>query len=233
MKFLNGNFFAAENTEFTEKADFLKFLSARSVFAAANFLLLFVLCCAFAFAQEAGGVKGKVRTSKGDGISGVEVIARQKGENVKSAISDSGGKFVLGELKPGLYNIVFSKNGYSSGVMYNVEVKKKKTNDLSDRLILSVDQGTLILVKGSVFDQNGRSVYGAKIEIEKISGDGSKRKVGSGSTSESGEFTFRQPDQAAKYRVTASVKGASASKEVAVESAGIYRLAITLNLEKE
>jgi hypothetical protein len=117
--------------------------------------------------------------------------------------------------------------------MYNIEVKKKKTSDLGDRLVLTVDQGTLILVKGSVFDQNGRSIYGAKVEIEKISGDGSKRKIGSGSTSESGEFTFRQPDQAAKFRVTASIKGASASKEVTVDSAGVYRLAITLEMKSE
>jgi len=184
----------------------------------------------FATAQDFGGVKGKVRTTKGDSISGVEIIARQKGEDVKSIMSDSGGKFVLDGLKEGLYNIVFSKNGYSSGVMYNVEVRKKKTSDLGDRLVLTVDQGTLILVKGSVFDQDGRSIYGAKVEIEKISIDGSKRKIGSGVTSQSGEFTFRQPDQAAKFRVTASMKGASASKEVTVDSAGIYRLAITLQV---
>ncbi len=230
MKFLNGKFFA---TEFTGKTNFLKFLSVRSVFSVANFLLLFVLCCTFVFAQDTGGIRGKVRTTKGDSISGVDVIARQKGEDVKSAISDSSGKFVLEAIKTGLYNIVFSKNGYSSGVMYNVEVRKKKTSDLGDRLILTVDQGTLILVKGSVFDQNGRSVYGAKVEFEKISADGSTRRIGSGSTSQSGEFTFRQPDRAAKFRVTASMKGASASKEISVDSAGIYRLAITLEMRAE
>lgn len=203
------------------------------------FTNLILFCLIFAFssflvvAQETGAIKGKVRTTTGDGISSVEIIARQKGEDVKSATSDGSGKFVLDGLKNGLYNVVFSKNGYGSGIMYNVEVKKKKTSDLGDRLVLTVDQGTLVLIKGSVFDRSGRSVYGAKVEIEKISGDGSKRKIGSGSSSESGEFTFRQPDQSAKFRVTASLKGASASKEITVDSAGIYRLAITLNLEKE
>ena len=232
MKILDNNFFATENAKFPEKTNTIKFLSVRSVFSVANFFLFFALSCAFAFAQETGGVKGKVRTTKGDGISGVQIIARQKGEDIKSASSDSDGKFVLSGLKPGLYNLVFNKNGYSSGVRYNVEVEKKKINDLGERLTLSIDQGTLILVKGSVFDQNGRSVYGAKVEIEKISSDGSTRKIGSGLTSQSGEFTFRQPDQAAKFRVIASMKGVSASKEISVDSAGIYRLAITLNLEK-
>lgn len=197
------------------------------------FFFIFAFSGFLVFAQETGAIKGKVRTTKGDAISGVEVIARQKGEDVKSATSDSSGKFVLDGLKTGLYNVAFSKNGFSSGVIYNVEVRKKKTSDLGDRLILAVDQGTLILIKGSVFDQNGRSVYGAKVEIEKISGDGSKRRIGSGSTGESGEFTFRQPDQAAKFRVTASLKGATGSKEVTVDSAGIYRLAITLEMRDE
>jgi hypothetical protein len=195
-------------------------------------MLSFALSASLAYAQDTGSIKGKVRTSKGDGISSVEVIARQKGKDIKFATSDSNGKFVLGGLASGLYNVVFNKNGYSAGVMYNVEVKKKQVNDLGDRLILTVDQGTLVLIKGSVFDKNGRSVYGAKVEIVKISGDGSTRKIGSGLTNQSGEFTFRQPEQAAKFRITASAKGASASKEISVDSAGIYRFAITLNLEK-
>lgn len=196
------------------------------------FVIVFALSGFLVSAQETGGVKGKVRTAKGDSIVGVKITARQKGEDKKSSISDKDGKFELNGLQPGFYNLVFDKNGFSSGVRYNVEIKKKKITDLGDRLILSVDQGTLVLVKGSVFDQNGRSVYGAKVEMEKISGDGSPLKIGSVFTSQSGEFTFRQPDETAKFRVTASLKGKSASKEINVESAGIYRLAITLNVEK-
>ncbi|MCA1639379.1 MAG: carboxypeptidase-like regulatory domain-containing protein [Acidobacteria bacterium] len=195
-------------------------------------ILSFVLSVSLAFAQDAGSIKGKVRTSKGDGISSVKVIARQKNEDIKSVMSDANGKFVLNGLESGLYNVVFNKNGYSAGVMYNIEVKKKEVNDLGDRLILTVDQGTLVLIKGSVFDQNGRSIYGAKVEIVKITGAGSTRKIGSGLTTQSGEFTFRQPEQPAKFRITASAKGVSASKEISVDSAGIYRLAITLNVEK-
>jgi hypothetical protein len=197
------------------------------------FVFLSTFSVAFASAQDTGGVKGKIRTARGDGIANVSVTARLKGADVKSANSDGDGKFVLKGLEPGVYNIAFSKAGFSSGVKYNVEVEKNKISDLGDRLILNVDQGTLVFIKGSVFDQNGRSIYGAKIEIEKISGDGSKRKIGSGLTSESGEFTFRQPDQAAKFLVTASMKGKTASKEINVESPGIYRLAITLQLSNE
>ena len=194
-------------------------------------MLLFAFS-SLASAQDTGGLKGKVRTTKGEGIAGVTVTVRQKGEDVTSAASDTKGNFIINGLKPGLYNLAFTKSGYSSGVLYNIEVKKKKETDLGDRLVLSVDQGTLVLVKGSVFNQDGVSVFGAKVEIEKLNSDGSTKKVGSGYTSESGEFTFRFPQGTAKYRVTATAKGVSASKEIEVDSAAIYRLAITLNIEK-
>jgi hypothetical protein len=207
--------------------------SFRSVFFVVNFVLLLALSSVFAVAQETGGVKGKIRTNKGDGIGGVSVSARLNGSEVKSVKSDEKGNFTLNGLDPGVYTIVFDKSGYNSAAKYNVEVKKDKTIDLGERLILGTDIGTQVIVKGSVFDQNGRSIYGAKIEIQKVNGDGSTRKIGSGYTSQSGEFTFRFKEGAAKFRIVASAKGASASKEVEVESAAIYRTAITLNLLRD
>lgn len=198
--------------------------------------LLLVTILAFssvlAAAQETGGVKGKVRTTKGDGIASASVTARQNGEDVKTTTADEKGNFTLENLKAGNYNLVFSKSGYSSGVMYNVEVKKKKTNDLGDRLVLMTDQGTQVIIKGSVFNPDGRSVGGAEIKIEKVLSDGSFKKVGSYVSTYSGEFTFRFAEGAAKYRITATAKGASASKEVEVDSAAIYRLAITMEGKK-
>jgi hypothetical protein len=210
--------------------------------------IFFILIAAFssvaAFAQDTGGIKGKVRTTRGDGISGVTITARQNGEDVKSVTSDSGGKFLLNNLKIGIYNIVFTKNGYSSGLKYDVEVRKGKVGDLGDRLILTVDQGTQVIIKGTVFDENGRSVAGVKVEIEKILSDGSVKKFGlvytssgndvgirGGDGNSRGDFTFRFNEGATKFRVTASAKGTSASKEVEVSSAAIYRLAITLSVK--
>ncbi len=196
------------------------------------FFILITALSSVASAQETGGIKGKVRTTRGDAISGVTITARQNGEDVKTVTSDSGGKFVLDNLKTGIYNVVFTKNGYSSGLKYNVEVIKGKTGDLGDRLILTVDQGTQVIIKGSVFNQDGRSLPGVEVKIERLSESGTVKKVGNVYSSESGEFTFRQPEGAAKFRVTASAKGASASKEVEVSGAAIYRLALTLSSEK-
>ena len=194
--------------------------------------LLLTFSSLTASAQETGGFKGKVRTVKGEGIAAATVTARLKGEDVKSTTADAKGNFVLEGLKAGNYNVVFNKDGYSSGVLYNVEVKKKKTNDLGERLILSVDQGTQVIIKGSVFAADGRSAGGAKVLIEKVASDGSVKKVGSSIASYSGEFTFRFSESAAKYRITASVKDSTASKEIEVTSAAIYRLAIRLDTKQ-
>ncbi len=198
--------------------------------------VLFIFLLAFssfaAFAQNTGGAKGKVRTSRGDGLSGATVTARQDSEDVKSVKSDAKGNFELKGLKPGLYNFVFEKNGFSTGVKYNVEIKKDKEVNLGDRLVLTVDKGTQVIINGSVYNQAGFGIYGAKIEIEKISADGKKRKVSSGYSSEFGEFNFRFSEGTARFRVTASAKGVSASKEIEVDNPAVYRVAITLEMPK-
>src|SRR6478672_12006609 len=119
-------------------------------------------------AQNVGGVKGKIRTTKGSGIAGATVTARKKGTDIKTTKANSSGEFVLHALETGRYNLVFEAPGYSSGVLYNVEVSKNKTADLGDRLILTPDQGNQIFLKGSVFDKQGFSVAGAKIEVLRV-----------------------------------------------------------------
>ena len=195
------------------------------------FIAIFVVSSVSVTAQT-GGVKGKIRNSKGNGIASVTITARQDGKDIKTVKSDGKGNFIIQDLENGVYNLVFDGKGYSSSLLSNVEVKKNKVRELPDSLILAVDQGTLVVIKGSVFNQDGRSVTGAEVTIEKISSDGSTRKLGSVYTNVSGEFTFRQPEGAAKFRLTAKLKDQTASKEVEVDSAAIYRLALNLTLEK-
>jgi len=193
-------------------------------------LLCTALFAAATIAQNTGGIKGKVRTTKGSGIGGATVTARKKGIDIKSTKANSSGEFVLNDLETGRYNVVFEAPGFSSGVLYNVEINKNKTSDLGDRLILTLDQGNQIILKGSVFDKQGFSVPGAKIEISSMGSDGSKRSLGNTYTDVSGEFTFRPKTEAAKLQVTATYKGISASQDVDVDNPAIYRLAISLDL---
>jgi len=200
-----------------------------------NVLLFFLLSavCLLPSAFAQGGIKGKVRNNKGSGIAGATVIARLSGRDVKTVKSDAKGNFAMQGLNAGTYNVVIDADGYATGVKFGVEIKDGSVRDLGDRLILSVGQGTQVLIKGSVFFKEGTSVTAAKVEIERINEDGSTKNLGSTYTSSSGEFTFRPPAGTAKVRVTAKYKGASGSKEIVeIANAGIYRTAITLDISR-
>jgi hypothetical protein len=178
-------------------------------------------------------VKGKIRNLRGDRIAGATVTARKNSNDVRSVKSNSKGEFLLDGLETGTYNIIFDASGYSTAIKNNVEIKRKKIVDMGDRLFLQIDKGTQVIVNGSVFFKEGTSVTGAKVDIEKIASDGSTSKVGTVMTNISGEFTFRQPQGSAKYRITAHYKDSSASKEIEVDSAAIYRTAISLNISRD
>ena len=193
-------------------------------------LTLTVVASSIVFAQ--GGVKGKVRSRTGAGIANTTVTARQDGKDIKSAKSNSKGEFVLSGLRSGVYSLVFDADGFQSGLYQGLEIKDGDTRNLGDRLILMPDQGTQVIINGSVFYKEGTSLGGAKIEIERVNPDGTTKKVTTVYTNVSGEFTFRQPQAAAKFRITAKFKGAEGTKEVEVDTAAIYRLAITLDISR-
>jgi len=199
-------------------------------------ILLFFLLSAFCFLPSVfaqGGVKGKVRNVKGGAISGATVTARLDGKDVKTVTADSKGSFMMQGLRAGTYNVVFDADGYSTGVKFGVEIKNGSVRDLGDRLILAVDQGTQVIIKGSVFFREGTSVAAAKVELERVNEDGSTKSLGTAYTNISGEFTFRHSLGASKVRVTAKYKGTSGSKEISeIVNAGIYRTAITLDISR-
>jgi uncharacterized GH25 family protein len=198
----------------------------------AVFVLLTAFCSLLTVYAQGGGIKGKVRNPKGGGIAGATVTARQDGKDVRSVRSDAKGNFVMEGLRSGVYNIVFDADGYSSGVKYGVEVEKK-VRDLGDRLILGVDPGNQIILKGLVFFKEGFSVTGAEVTIEKVNADGSTKEITETFSDSSGEFAYRVPSSGiSKLRVTAKYKAASASKEIEIGGPAIYRLAITLDISK-
>lgn len=193
-------------------------------------LLTVLLSTALAFGQS-GGVKGKVRSNKGSGIPSATVTARLSGKDIKTVKADAKGTFQLTGLSSGVYSLVFDADGYQTGLLQGVEVKGG-VRDLGDRLILFPDQGIQVIINGSVFYKEGVSLGGAKIDIERVNADGSTKKVTTLYTTIQGEFTFRQPQGAAKFRITARYKGAEGTKEVEVNTAAIYRLAITLDISR-
>jgi hypothetical protein len=194
--------------------------------------VVFVLlaACLTAVAQKGGtgSVKGKVKVEAGT-AAGVAVVVRRGEQEVARTSTDKGGSFVVSGLQPGIYGLTFRKEGLSVGTIENVEVKSGKTRSLGDRLVLSVDEGSIAFIRGSVFGPSGRSVPGAKVELARILEDGSTKKIDGRVTTETGSFVFRLTPEQGKYRVTAKISGAeTASKDVEVDGAAVYRLAISL-----
>lgn len=178
--------------------------------------------------KTVGAIKGKVRVETGT-PNGVTVLVRRGQTEVARGETQKNGDFLISRLTPGVYGLTFRKPGLSIGTIEDVEVKAGKTRSLGDRLILTVDEGSLAFVAGSVFSADGRSVPGAKVELARILDDGTEKKIDSRITTETGSFKFRLAPEQAKYRV--SVKGSGDNPVVAdvrVDGAAVYRVALNL-----
>ncbi len=176
-----------------------------------------------------GTVKGKVRDADGASVAGATVTAQQNERDVASAMTNSKGEFTLANLAAGSYTLVFRKPGLQVGTMQNVEVVRGKTRSLRDRLVLPVDEGSLAFVRGSVFDSEGRSLPGVRVELARVAPDGAARRVVNRLSDSTGAFAFRVSPERGVYRVTAKRNGAEPiSKDVEVEGAMVYRVALTL-----
>ena len=175
-----------------------------------------------------GGIKGKVRVETGT-PAGVTVVVRRGETEVTRATTDKNGDFVVSKLTPGKYGLTFRKPGLSIGSMEDIEVKAGKTRSLGDRLILTIDEGSIAFVSGSVFNADGRSVPNAKVELSRILEDGTVKKIDGRVTTETGSFKFRLSPEAGKYRVSVKRDGAEpVSKDVEVDGAAVYRIALSL-----
>ena len=177
--------------------------------------------------RSTGTLKGRVHVETGS-PAGVAVIVRQGDRELTHSKTDRNGDFTLPGLAPGIYGLTFRKPGLSVGTIDGIEVKAGKTRSFRD-LILSIDEGSIAFIRGSVFNETGLSFPNARVELARILDDGSVKKIDGRVTNETGSFVFRLAPDAAKYRVTAKADGRQpASKDVEVDSPAVYRIAISL-----
>lgn len=178
--------------------------------------------------KTTGSIKGKVKTESGS-AEGIRVTARQGEREVASAATNRKGQFEIAGLAAGRYSIMFRKTGLSVAEVKDFEVVAGKSRSLKSDLVLPIDEGSLIFVKGSVFSEEGRSIRGAQVELARIDPDGRVKKIDGRISTDSGSFSFRLPVETARYRVTAKMDGmATVSKDVTVEGAAVYRVALSL-----
>ena len=176
--------------------------------------------------KSLGTIKGKIRVETGT-PAGVTVVVRRGETEVTRVETQKGGDFTISRLTPGVYGLTFRKPGLSIGTIEEVEVKAGKTRSLGDRLILTVDEGSIAFLSGAVFSPDGRSVPNAKVELARILDDGSTKKIDGRLTTETGSFKFRLSPDAAKYRVTVKTNGSQpVTKDVEIDGAAVYRVAL-------
>jgi hypothetical protein len=176
-----------------------------------------------------GNIVGRVKVAPGATPAGVAVTVRRGDEEVTRRETNSKGEFEFQGLEPGTYGLTLRKAGLEVGRMEDVQVRAGKTVSLKDRLYLGVDDGAIAHIRGSVFDANGRSVNGAKVELARVESDGSLSKLDSRVSNATGSFAFRLSPDRARYRLTAKADGAEpTTEELNVEGAAIYRIALSL-----
>jgi hypothetical protein len=193
-------------------------------------LAVMMAAAAVSLAQDksVGAIKGKVRVETGT-PSGVTVVVRRGETEVARVETQKNGEFLVSRLTPGKYGLTFRKAGLSIGTMEDVEVKAGKTRSLGDRLILTIDEGSIAFIGGSVFAADGRSVPNARVELSRIMEDGSVKKIDGRVTTETGSFKFRLSPEPAKYRVSVKAGGAEpVTKDVEIDGAAVYRVALSL-----
>ncbi len=123
------------------------------------------------------------------------------------------------------------ETGSPSGVLVVVrQGDREVARTTSDRNgEFDIHKRSITFLRGSIFDENGRSLPNARVELARILDDGSVKKLDSRVTNETGSFVFRLSADTAKYRVTAKADGRQpASHDVDVDSAAVYRIAISL-----
>ena len=201
-------------------------MNSTKLISAATILLLLSIGC-LAQDKSTGALRGKVRVEKGS-PAGVAIILRQGEKEVTRVTSDKKGDFIIARVPAGIYGLTVRKPGLAVGSIENVEVKAGKTRSLGDHLVLAVDEGSIAFIRGSVFNEGGRSVRNVRVELARIIDEQSTEKLDSRITGETGEFVFRLSPDTAKYRLTVKTNGAQLdSKDVAVDGPAVYRVSLS------
>jgi len=188
-----------------------------------------------AWQKTAGGsLRGLVQDEKGRPLAGITVraIDRRTNERVGEATTDEKGLFVIENLKPARYALLFSSPEYQQAVVSSVDVQKGRDTRLERPVRLRRVELTASLI-GATFDPNGFLLPGVRVVLERIPTEEDEQitplKLEEVSNS-SGEFAFRLPGERARYRLTASARGFEPETQI-VDVAGGERRRVALQLK--
>jgi hypothetical protein len=203
-------------------------------------ICIFILLASFAVAatgsqQKAGTLKGKIEDEKGRPIAGATVrIMSSRDRSVSETKTDASGAYSF-EVLADEYTISFQAEGYQEGSLQDMQQVEegKETRVKTIRLPKATRTS---LIRGTVFDFDGRSISGARIKLIRIPTE-EEQKEGKHVKGLSrdyisnirGEFAFRLPPVRARYRITAAAPGFRPdTKEVDVNESEAVPVAMTL-----
>jgi len=191
--------------------------------------------------QKTGTLKGKIEDQKGKAIAGVEVrIMSSRDRSISETKTDANGVYSF-EVPPDEYTVSFQAEGYQEGSLQEMQQVEegKETHVKTIRLPKATHTS---LIRGSVFDFQGRSISGARIKLVRIPTE-DEQKEGKHFkglsrdyiSNNHGEFAFRLPSARARYRITAAAPGYRPdTKDVDVNESESVPVAMTLlPLKKE
>ncbi len=96
------------------------------------FILLVFLLVSTVSAEQAGSIRGVVYDADFDApLAAAQILIAETGEKI---IATDEGNFVFGQVEPGTYTLVFSKDGYTRQVKTNVVVSAGKMTEVDARL---------------------------------------------------------------------------------------------------
>ncbi|WP_042167209.1 carboxypeptidase regulatory-like domain-containing protein [Paenibacillus gorillae] len=117
----------------------------------------------FILPASPGSISGTVRDTAGNAIfgAGIEIrVTNANGITVSSLFTDSSGRFVAGNLKPGIYTVVSGAANYQQGTATCTVFPDAST---SVSLVLAPDPGA---IQGRVTDAvTGKGLFGAIVNI--------------------------------------------------------------------
>jgi len=201
---------------------------------------IFILVACFAAGaigvqQKTGTLKGKIEDEKGKPIAGATVrIMSSRDRAVSETKTDAGGTYSF-EVTADEYTISFQAEGYQEGSLQDMQqVEEGKETRVKTIKLPKATHTSLI--RGTVFDFQGRSISGARIKLVRIPTE-EEQKEGKHVKGLSrdyvsnihGEFAFRLPSARARYRITAAAPGFRPdTKEVDVNESEAVPVAMTL-----
>lgn len=183
--------------------------------------------------KDTGSIRGSVEDEKGQPKAGIKVraINRRTNELVAEGVTGDKGEFLLENLEPARYALVFSSPEYQQAVISSVQVRAGRETRVERPIRLRPLEMTATLI-GATFDPNGFLLPGVRVVLERIPIEEEEikpLKLEQVSNS-SGEFAFRLPGERARYRLTASAQGFEAETQI-VDVAGGERRRIAIQLK--